>query len=505
MYKLDYTINTLMPVIIAKGSGDPNMVATEQYISGSSILGAMAFFYIQKKGLPHNAHRDEFFETNFLRGAINFCNAYIAKDNVPGQFYPTPLSLQRVKDDIEGKTCYDLLFADQEEIGKGTTPLGGFCSISGSLIKTCDVKRSINFHHERDYSKGSTVEGMIFNYESINAGQTFKGMLIAKDEGQLSLFAEAFGDSIELSLGRSRSAQYGMVRIVFGRPEKYQLDPVEYDPEEGISLTFVSPAIIYNPNGYPTVGIDSLSAALGKGVGIQRAFIKAETTEGYNATWRLKRPSETCIAAGSCVLIKAPSDAIERLGLLQLTGLGNRTNEGFGRFVLGLQREAQLSIMDSNNTPKRPDEPMPKEVKNLCKGLIQQDITKRMSLSAIKDANDFSGHNPPTKSLISRLEAMIKKDANMSIEELKKTAKNKLEDCNNGDLTLMDFIQRPKDNVLGREMKDLVSGYTRLLSEVSYAPLEDEDLKESLYRQYWISFFAAMRKNIKAKKGGQQR
>ncbi|HOV91199.1 MAG TPA: RAMP superfamily CRISPR-associated protein [Syntrophorhabdaceae bacterium] len=505
MYKLDYVITTLSPVIVTKNAGDPNMVATEEYISGSSILGALATLYIRQNNITTNAHGDDFFYKCFLSGKIIFSNAYICDEDAPRDYYiPAPLSLQRSKDDTEGKTIYDLLFQDLTELEKSTSYIGGFCNISDTSIRTKEVKRSLHFHHERDYERGTTKKGIIFNYESINEGQTFKGALFSIDESLLKKLVDTFENPLEVTIGRSRSAQYGRAKVEFKDPVKFEPD-VDHDDE--LSLTFTSPAIILNEYGFPSVDINTLQNVLGTGVEIIKAFIRSEPYEGYNSVWRLKKPSDMCISAGSCLLIKAEGEALTRLRELELKGIGQRTNEGFGRFVLGMQREETLSKIEFRKDLKKPSPSMPEEVKKICKSLIQENILKQASLEAIRDAKGFSEerNRPPTKSLISRLEAMIRKDGNMNIDKLRKTAKDKLEDCDNGNTTLLDFLKRDRDSVTKNSLDSITTSHQSFLREINYNSSADEDFKDNLYRQYWLSFFAYMRKALKTAKGGQTR
>lgn len=502
MYKLDYTITTLSPIIITKNTGDPNMVATEEYISGSSLLGALAGLYIHKKGIKTDAHKDDVFFNWFLQGKIIFTNGYICDpDNNP--CYPAPLSVQRIKHDTG---CYDLLFKDfeDEDNSKQTAYIGGFVRIIGSGIMTSEVRRSLNFHHERDYKKGSVKEGVIFNYESIDAGQTYKGMLIAGEEADLWEFIDTFGSSFEMLIGRSKTAQYGNVKIQFDKSPPLLPAVQEYYEDEEISLTFLSPTIILNEFGFSAVDIDSLRKALGEVVEIQKAFIKADEYEGYNSQWRLKKPAETCLAAGSCLLLKVNAQALESLKQLQLRGIGERTDEGFGRVRLDMQGEEDLSILPTiNQSIAMPTTTMPDSVKGICKALIKQHMLKNISIKAMNDAKGFCNNNPPTKSLVSRLEAMIQKDGKMELDNLRKTAKKKLEDCDNRGATLLSSLTRDKENLLNAV--DLSRGISRgsFLSGIGYKLLEDKSFTEDRYRNYWLTFFAFMRKAIKAKKGGQ--
>jgi len=84
-----------------------------------------------------------------------------------------------------------------------------------------------------------------------------------------------------------------------------------------------------------------------------------------------------------------------------------------------------------------------------------------------------------------------------SIEQLKKTAQNNLENCHNNDNTLFNFIKDKKDLVESimsfsgsKQVKDLCK-------EIDYDPAIDSDFEKSLYKLYFTTFFSMMRKRKK--------
>src|SRR3990172_9024673 len=111
MYCLRYRITTLAPVVISSKAGDMNMVTTERYIPGTSVLGILAGHVIKKKNLNlKEAHKDENFYNWFLAGKLKISNAYIiSKDKSEKEFanVPVPFSIQEDKND--GITAYNLL------------------------------------------------------------------------------------------------------------------------------------------------------------------------------------------------------------------------------------------------------------------------------------------------------------------------------------------------------------------------------------------------------------
>ena len=76
---------------------------------------------------------------------------------------------------------------------------------------------------------------------------------------------------------------------------------------------------------------------MGKGVKVLKAFAKAGQAESFVGKWGLKKPLETCLLAGSCFLLDISDAEISKLIELERFGLGEKTNEGFGKCIFALQ------------------------------------------------------------------------------------------------------------------------------------------------------------------------
>ncbi len=497
MQKLTYRITTLSSVLIAESAGDTNMVASADYISGSAVYGCLANKYIRKHSLGNIAHEDEIFYRWFLMGDLYFSNGYIVSIEKHGNIsrnYPLPLSVRREKEDVT--KIHDLLFID---VDKQTRGIPGFGRMQGNSLYQQSVKKSLNFHHQRDSETGAVKE--IFNYESIDAGQTFEGSIYGSEE-DLNKFISIFGSEDTIHLGRSRNAQYGMARlkIVSEKPEEIQNAALESGE---VSLTLLSNAVIYNENGFSTTDILMLQKALGDGIAIKKAFIKTGDTEGFVSIWRLRRPSERCFMAGSCFLLEVNKDAVNRLKKLQKEGIGERRTEGFGRVEIGMQKQNELTLRKEDDIKlQKPSYQMPSLAKDIAITVAKDFIKKQVELEGLKKATDFL--KLPSKSLVSRLEAMIK-DSSIQLNNLRKTAKDQLEKCHNKDSTLYDFLSNTQSqNLLNEVMaKNRQQDITKLCDESGFSPDADQNFQEEIYRIYFIAFFSAMRKIIK-KKGGDQ-
>lgn len=495
MHKLTYRITTLAPLILTGSTGDPNMVATADFIPGGSVLGAFAEKYIREKSLGSKAHEDTQFYKWFLKGGLRFSNTCIVTEDKyeikPN--YPAPLSLQKEKDNE--KELHDLLF-EGGDFDILTSSVEGFGRSEGENFYSQSVKKSLNFHHKRDAETGTVEEGMIFNYEAINAGQRFEGGIYGSQD-DLKLFHEMFCKENIRYIGRSRSSQYGRVKfeIISKAPEKQETGGI--DTSEDISLTLRSNTIIYNENGFSTTSLKVMEKALGRGIKIEKAFIKAAEAEGFNSAWRLRRPTETCFLAGSCFLLKVADDAGERLVELQQKGLGERRGEGFGQVVLSYQKEGGFKLAEHKKPePARPEQPVPDTTKAIVKCLAREFIKKQIVIEGLEKAKEFK--NLPAKSLVSRLEAMVKADLQLKgpLEKLRKTATNQLENCHDKGQTLYEYLEKFDIELLKNNLAK--SAVEELCSAAGIpSPADDLEFQKECKRACFLALFSAMRKRLK--------
>ena len=92
--KMKLSIRNKNQLLISAKPGKSQI--SENFITGATLLGAVAANYIRKKGV------DEKFKTLFLSGKVYFGNLYPAAENEQSNtlFYPSALSIKKVKDSI---------------------------------------------------------------------------------------------------------------------------------------------------------------------------------------------------------------------------------------------------------------------------------------------------------------------------------------------------------------------------------------------------------------------
>lgn len=496
MKAIRYRIEALSPLLFTSNTGDPNMVSTLDYIPGTHLRGLFANEYIRKNNLKNRAEQDERFCRWFLKGDVRFLNAYITSKDERGEthsYYPVPLSVQKEK---YGEDYYDLFY---KEDPPDTKVKEGCYRFEGTLMYRESVKKSLNFHHARDRDRGASKEGFIFNYESIDEGQVFEGLILGSEE-DLKEILNIVTNGIYY-LGRSRNNQYGKVRfqILNKEPEDFgsEIRGLEIEQGEAV-LTLLSDTIIYNENGFSVVDVREFEKAIG--CKVKKAFIRATEEEGFISKWRLKTPQERCFRAGSCFLIEINAEDIPRLKELQKNGIGEMTYAGFGRFVTGWHGNETYQSEDNKKpgkTYRKPSQEVPEPVKTLVNEIILDNLISYQQKDAIKKANEFTKLPPP--SLLSKLEKAVvdgKLADVLEKDNLKDKARTNLEDCRTGGQTLLEFLEtyNPEfENI----MKNL-SSLNNLCTEINYTP--SHETIEEIKKQFLLTFLSIMRKKAQKQK-----
>ncbi len=449
MYSLKYRLTTRAPVIISVISGDRNMVRTEQYIPGTSVLGLLAERFIKTQSTGKEAHKNLDFYNWFLAGGVKIGNAYILSQDEYGEYrnIPTPFSIETEK---YGTAVYDCLFTDTDD----TKYIGDFCYLEEGSIQVKTVETRIEFHHARNREKGIAEKGMIFNYESIAAEQVFEGEIFG-EKYDLEKILACCGNKWTAFLGRSRNAQYGAIEFKFVNEGPLPFEEQIKLPEDSaeklktlISMMLLSDLVLYNEFGFPATDVEDLEKELQNmlsDVRVKKSFVKRGENENFVSIWRLKKPSESCIKAGSVFLLEIESEKANELAAVQQNGLGERTHEGFGRCVFGLQTGAQPDLIDvDTNQVTKPGQPIPAMTGRIIKNIIRQIMQEGIKLYAVNKQAEFV--RLPSNSLIAKLHALAEKsDGNReafaeNINRLQKLAANRIRHCVSRDHNLLEYL-----------------------------------------------------------------
>ena len=530
------SISTLAPIVLTKKIGDPFVTTSDDLFSGSVLLGIFVSEYKKRMKLPDSTFESEQFNSWFLRGGLRFSPAFFAVKDV---FFPTPLSLHQNKEGDEIINLADVTADAMPE--KKVVQVRGFCRFDETKLITAAPLKSNRFHICRqDRVLGHSRDGGLFQYEAIEQGQSFVGYIYGAND-DLDNFKKLFGEGFEGFAGRSRTAEYGRIRITIGEIEqREEMNPTS--PMDTGVITFVSPAILVNQNGYPDPSVSGVLLALQKlfkekscdvedshlaiidkklalqklfekkSCSIERCFIRTVTLESYVSQWGVRRSEMRALSAGSTITVKCPEgvnpeDFNKIMYATSHVGLGLRSGEGFGRFHWNLANKPTYTreILTLEGMKDKPPGTPTKLAIELFRSVVMDYLQDTIEKEALLQANDFAknGRTIPG-SLIGRLELILAEnstceDFSATISQLKDTAKSSLRAIRDTDnkRTLLDHLLEEPNY----EEKLKLPEAMKKIAEVAKweSPLSDKLLINELYRRYWQTFLRAARKASKDK------
>ncbi|MFF6815167.1 type III-B CRISPR module-associated Cmr3 family protein [Streptomyces sp. NPDC012403] len=314
-------------------------VDTYRHIPGSVLRGALAASWIAQYGPPQQADpgaRDHFLR--LFEGPVRYGPLLDADSDV------VPLSVLRCKYRPE-KAC-EQFFHDQatdlEPLPRQPccTTCGGrtqngrgeveFFGVDDHIVQETHVRLD---EHER------AEEGLLFTRRALKprrAGirRAFTGRIVAPP-----------GEPVDPWLLQARPLRVGGRRSTAGGALYEAEDTPAPAPDPAFLVTkgrlvvrLVSPAFLVDAAGRPATRPDAglLSELLGVKVTVDHAWIRRESTGGWNALTNLPKPAELAVSAGSAFRLGLGSTPTAQ-GLRRLLdhGLGLRRAEGFGWVALG--------------------------------------------------------------------------------------------------------------------------------------------------------------------------
>lgn len=354
--KLSIKITALTPLVLTGEKSDGLLTESREYIAGSIVRGALASRYIESRGLGREAHLDADFARLF-NGALAFTPGYLC--GYGPRTYPVPLSVQKHKVD---SSVIDLM-RDEPQVGyKGIKYFAAVdCANDKYYLHVESAQHNIALHisrsGERERIAGKSIDGGIYNYESVLAGTEFMSEVIGSREALASLVAaiKVDGDYIAY-IGRSKHTQYGKVKI-----ELLELEPIADDVPAGDSICL---RLDSDMLGYGVVRSaralleEELFTALAGELGvateeisshfhIEKIMAKPAQVNSFVGVWGMQRASSYGLAAGSIFRIVKDSvlTEAERSALAQVIyrGVGARRVEGFGQLRVWVPRQLEYS------------------------------------------------------------------------------------------------------------------------------------------------------------------
>lgn len=456
---LTYRLELLEPVLIRQvAGGDPNSGVGYPYIPGSAVRGALIGRYGGSKDAG-----DERFRRLFLDGRVRFLHAYPAS-SADRRALPTPLSWEAKKDEDPLAEVFDVVRALPGVLPSERKSMSGaFCDVhfdsedATTSTRLITPATQINIHTARANRQSTTAEGAtVFRYDSLAAGQTLIGAIVADDDKDLDELKSLLAGAATLLIGGSHTAGYGLVNIALdiedgdAADEPFQeYQPLER-PSQPIVVTLLSDTIVRDPR------TGAAAAHLRPVIDVKPSLVRARTTVigGFNRTWNLPLPQEWAIRAGSVFVYPYDQALLTRLRELEQTGIGERRAEGYGRIAVNWVSAAQIKISE-NSDGYLLAEDLVGEDRALAQQMVNRMLRAQMDQKLPGAINKWRpDRNTLQNSQISALRLVVRRgltEGNLGVipdylEQMKKTGRDQVERARVGSQRLSAWLTSRANN-----------------------------------------------------------
>lgn len=532
MEKMEFKLQTKSPVVVSGPGNNALLTTTRDVFSGTTLRGIAAARYMEQKGLGADAHENPDFRRLFF-GSVRFVDAYPAQDGEAAITLPASLQKSKIGGDV-----LDLFDDDPLPGYKALRGLG--VVTKGNRIFMAEVKKSMTLHMSRsgelpltgsggdntERLSGKSEEGHIFNYESLDEGQVFIGLLIGEKQN-LEELRTVLGETWQGRAGRSKYVEYGEIKCTLGESKPLpSFASLPTGSEVRLRLQTPLLPISGSASNANTVLTETVAKEMNKRRGTENAFsvgkifANAETADNFVGIWRLRRPRQTTLSAGSCFALKKESGAwdaedMEALRTLMHEGVGLRTEEGFGQLRFWPQEKRQMGEDSGRKSEKEPNARniTSVEVKKKAEAIVKAkrlesfrrfaaaDVKKSVSSIAAHPAHVFvrldsllteTNQNENAASFAARVKAKLgeKKTAfSKHLDDIKITLPDGTKETLGDLLTENPTLPLEKDGRLGKA-DDRMAAFYRDIGMEDRLHAEDGDV----FREYWHWFFRHARK-----------
>lgn len=337
MTTLHFTARLLADAVISERAATTGGHSTLDYIPGATLLGAAAAQLYKKD----QAASFQLFHS----GKVRFGNAYpLSAANLPTLPVPLCWHLPKGAEDSDHKNVRNLVHASKVQFdewdnrGEQQKQLrSGYFSSIGEKVNPA---RNYRLKTAIDRTKqGMADEAQLFGYQSLAAGTGWYFSIAFDNDLDQDLVKQA-ADAIcgTIRVGRSRSAEYGLLVVHRTEIAPLQLSPVAgdrlilycltdlalTDPLTGMSTLIPNPAAHF--------GLAEVSFNAG------RSYIRVRNYAPFNSTRKRFDLERQVIAKGSVLVFDSVDGfSLEKLQQLQqrlAAGIGSHRQDGLGQILV---------------------------------------------------------------------------------------------------------------------------------------------------------------------------
>ncbi len=368
------------PIVVARRAEAGNIYDGAEFISGATLLGALAAEAAARRNLSQPEIYDDFLDV-FKRGQVRFAPLYPAYlDRYSGDLYPAipaPLDLlvcklrrdlsqhkqhnnlaSQARVDHVPEDCPACLAMSGDRCHIPLVPLKQFVTVQQSVRSLLPRQRE-EMHPRINPRTQRVATGNLFGYVALDSGQYFIGELWCQDDRAwqtLSALTDVVREReiFPIRLGKAATRGYGLVKAWLepakrmdgtlidqwrGKPLNQRV--TDEKAKQPITMTLLTDAIVTDVWGRCRQRFDLafLRELIGpEVVKVRNAFCQSGFVDNFNNHLGLPRWRDIALKAGSAIGLEAdpstdPAVLRDRLGKIEEKGIGLRRHEGFGEVV----------------------------------------------------------------------------------------------------------------------------------------------------------------------------
>lgn len=392
MVELKFKCTLKTDVILNAKSASEGNNNTLDFIPGSVFLGIVAKNY--------NSFSDEKASVLFHSGKVRFGDAHPANGNVRSLRIPSQFFVDKIKKtDGDVYVHYRLNQERHKALREDNIQLKqcrtGFYTFESNIIKEVNMQKSFAIKSAHDKQLMTSLKKAMYGYESLQKGATLYFTVEIDDkEFDVEFYETQIIKALsgEAYIGRSRTAQYGLVYL-----EKVPsfTEYISNKSESNLTTVYADGRLIFlnEENGLPTY--QPTVSQLGLVGGKIRWDLSQVRTFAYSP-WNAKRQA---FDTDRCGLEKGSVIVVENAECLASSSyIGAYNNEGFGKVIYN------PSFLDANNDGVSPlsfekkDASVAKTYPVLLKEEAETDLlyflaskeeTYKASAAVYKEVHDF--------------------------------------------------------------------------------------------------------------------
>jgi CRISPR/Cas system CSM-associated protein Csm4 (group 5 of RAMP superfamily) len=386
-------------VCLAGAGQTGNIIQTMDYISGTTVMGMLRNILL-KINKPDNCFFDD--------GNMRVTNFYPVKSGSNGLVIPVPLSLRKKKSIEKYRNFYlgkrekgackreiphwalqqknakaeenqlknivsqdTLIERNNQETSKDKSFASGYI-ICANYPDFADAiyynpNRLLIMRNSIDAETQTTKDNALFSQEMIEKKTQFTGEITFVTEEAGKAFIETCQDWLVgkycLHAGRGGKP----IKIIDIQPvneNRSETISLRQESPRNIAITLISDAILFNEELMPETELKPDHLGLENELKLIKSITTGRIHQSFCGVAGLRRFSDRVISKGSCFLYEMQNGAaqeavIEKLRILAEKGIGLKTDEGFGSFLVNMPlhwtsvpREQSREYITSAKTPQ---------------------------------------------------------------------------------------------------------------------------------------------------------